>query len=82
MSDEYPKPSVRLFQIREDDLETLERVLPELMQSNMVSHNDPKVRVRWRKVREIVADVRWNYGPFSDVTEIPLDDPGDNDEGS
>jgi hypothetical protein len=65
---------VRNFRITEPDLADLERILPQLCDMLDLKLNDPKVRAKVRRVREIVADVRWDYGPPSSVEIIPLDD--------
>lgn len=67
--------STRLFKISETDLADLERMLPELLET--VTHMPkcpPRYRVMFRKVQEIVVNVRWNYGPHTDVERIPASD--------
>lgn len=59
-----------LHQITEDDLAALEQHLPQLMSETILACNNPLVRKRWERVKEIVSNVRWNYGPPSEVTEI------------
>jgi hypothetical protein len=59
-----------LHQITEDDLAALEQHLPQIMSATMLDCNDPLVRKQWERVKEIVSNVRWNYGPPSEVTEI------------
>jgi len=59
-----------LHQITEDDLAALEQHLPQIMAATMKSCNDPIVRKQWERVKEIVSNVRWNYGPPSQVEEI------------
>lgn len=63
----------RLFQINEDDLSDLERILPqfaEVMESNL----DNKLRGQIRRVQSILTNVRWDYGPPHEVEEIPAHD--------
>ena len=60
----------RLFQITEDDLAELERTLPDLLGPSPRFDNNPD-RVRIRRVMTVLQNVRWNYGPASDVREIP-----------
>ncbi len=64
----------KLFQISEDDLATLEHILPEIMDATAFSNrgdkllgNDLRLRKQWRDVRRIIADIRWNYGPYDKV---------------
>lgn len=59
-----------LHQITEDDLAALEQHLPQLMAATMLACNDPLIRKQWERVKEITSNVRWNYGPPSQVTEI------------
>lgn len=65
------KMNIALHQIKEDDLSDLERHLPQIMSATMMSCNDPLVRKQWERVKEIVSNVRWNYGPPTEVTETP-----------
>ncbi len=60
----------KLLQIKEDDLATLERTLPRLADA-MMSTMDNRARVQLRQVQKILSDVRWNYGPPSEVEIIP-----------
>lgn len=65
---------MKLFRISEDDLARLEHVLPELclsMYEQMAGPAAPRLRKQWSEVREIVANVRWDYGPPSEVEIIP-----------
>lgn len=62
----------KLFQISEEDLATLEHVLPELL-SDMYPTLDNRMRKQWRDVQEIVKNVRWNYGPPLSFEKIPAD---------
>lgn len=65
--------STRLFQIREDDLAALEHTLPDLLE-RACAHLDNRQRVQWSRVRDIIANVRWNYGPPGAVEIIPAGD--------
>jgi hypothetical protein len=69
---EQQSGSVRLFRITEPDLAELERVLPQLADA-MMSHLNPRLRIQWRRVQQIVCDVRWDYGPPRNVSVIPAD---------
>lgn len=63
--------SVKLYQITEDDLAMLESEMPRLMDSNLPTCNDPMTRKRWQAVKEILSNVRWNYGPPQEVEQLP-----------
>ena len=61
----------KLYQIHEEDLAELERVMPELADLLTFSTDmDARTRVQLRKVQKILSDVRWNYGPQTDVEEV------------
>ena len=62
----------RLMQIYEDDLAELERVLPEVTDT-LAQHLDNRQRVQLRRVQVILSNVRWNYGPHTDITVIPAE---------
>lgn len=64
----------RLFQIYEDDLAELERILPEFANRLFQAPLDNKVRVQLRRCQTILSNVRWNYGPPTDV-EVQVVDP-------
>ncbi len=66
----------RLFQIKEDDLGALEAVLPQLADALMPVLTN-KLRVQIRRVQNILSDVRWDYGPPSEVQIIPVDEDQD-----
>ncbi len=65
----------RLYQIYEDDLAELERTLPQLADA-MTPSLDNRLRVQWRRVQTILSNVRWNYGPPTDVEVIEPDGTG------
>lgn len=64
-----------MHQIKEDDLAELERALPLLLDEMYPLFADPdaakRLNSRWGRVREIVTDIRWNYGPPMGVVEVP-----------
>lgn len=72
----------KLFQIYEDDLATLEQVLPELL---LVAYPtlDNTQRSKWRQVQRILSQVRWDYGPPGHVEVIRCDpeNPPDGPSG-
>lgn len=63
----------KMFQINEEDLAELERSVPMLLGRCMKSIDDNASRTTMRRVKEILSHVRWNYGPWSDVTEVPAE---------
>lgn len=60
---------MKLFQIKEDDLAELERLLPAIM-VEIYPHLTPAIRTRFRSVQRIMSEVRWDYGPPGDVEVI------------
>ncbi len=71
----------KLFQIYEEDLEELERVIPDLAIS-LSPHLGPRQRTQLRNLKEILSNIRWDYGPHTDVTIIPAGDGGDDVGGA
>lgn len=71
---------MKMFQITEDDLASLERELPRLLDVAYPGL-DNQQRAKWRQVREIIANVRWNYGPPSEVIVVPPTDTQENSDG-
>lgn len=59
-----------LFRISQDDLETLERLMPELMWESMFGPWSTSKRVRWEKVKRILSDVRWGGGPPLQIERV------------
>lgn len=59
----------KMYQIREDDLCELERVLPELHVALGVN-TTPAVRTKLRRVKTILSNVRWDYGPHENVENV------------
>jgi methionine synthase II (cobalamin-independent) len=72
-AEHIPQTGTRLFQISEPDLAELERTVPALIEQAMKALDNNAARVGIRRVKQILTNVRWNYGPWSDVTEIPAD---------
>jgi hypothetical protein len=69
-----PTRGSRLHQIHEDDLATLERLLPEvtgLLWPTMT----PRLKVQLRTIQTILSNVRWNYGPPIECHTFPADGP-------
>lgn len=70
---ETPPPAAsKLFQINEPDLAALEHTLPELLERAYPTL-DNRQRTQWRRVQEIIVNVRWNYGPPGEVVVIRPD---------
>ncbi len=63
----------KLFQIKEDDLGALEATLPQLADALMPVLNN-RLRVQLRRAQQVLSDVRWNYGPPSEVQIVPHGD--------
>lgn len=64
----------RLFQIKEDDLAVLEQSIPALADAltlTATSHLTNAMRAHIRRTQRVLSDVRWNYGPPSEVETIP-----------
>lgn len=70
MSREIPTGN-KLFQINENDLAELERIIPALCDRHMKALDSNVDRTAIRVIQRILSDVRWNYGPPTDVTEMP-----------
>lgn len=69
--------TTKLFQITEYDLAVLEVELPRLLESACEACNDPLTRKRWQMVKGILSNVRWDYGPPSEVQLLSPDDLND-----
>lgn len=73
--DNPPVAASRMFRVYEDDLETLERICPDLCQAlfDKLGKGDPgatKLRMQLGKAKEILSNVRWGYGPPLDVGRV------------
>jgi hypothetical protein len=66
----------KMFQIHEEDLAELERLLPAIADRMTCAPDllNNAMRMKLRRVQEIISHVRWNYGPPSEVRIIPCDD--------
>lgn len=60
---------MKLHQITEDDLATLERSIPLLVPC-LMNNMGNRERVLLRQIQEILSSVRWNYGPPSEIEKI------------
>lgn len=62
--------TTKLYHITEDDLAVLEAELPRLLETSSETCNDPITRKRWEMVKGIISNVRWDYGPPSEVQRV------------
>jgi hypothetical protein len=63
----------KLFQVYEDDLAELERSVPMLM-NTLAPHLNAVNRVQLRRIKSILSNIRWEYGPPEQVEIIPAGD--------
>lgn len=74
---------MRLYQISEDALHELERLLPDLMdahQSNCIgpaAEMNARQKTQWRRVQEIVVNIRWHGGPHEKLYRVEGRPPED-----
>lgn len=67
----------KLFRIYEADLQLLETALPQLQDALGEAMNRPHVNAIMGEVKEVLSNVRWDYGPHTDVKCIKrVDDEG------
>lgn len=67
------------FQVSEEDLADLERLLPVFQELilPMLAHKPeigPRYRVTVRRVKEILSNIRWDYGPYGSVDIVGGDE--------
>ena len=67
----------RMFQVHEESLCELEALIPEIVNILAMGLN-PRLRVKCRRIKQILSDVRWNYGPYDEIREVPPEE-GAND---
>ena len=69
---------MKQYQISADDLATLEELVPDLTWLLDEKLNDTAIRMKARRVKEILSNVRWGYGPpvEVDIERIEGDLPG------
>lgn len=81
MSDDIPEAASRMFQITEEDLAAIEKLLPDLMHAHAAQQYEWE-KDKWRTVIEIVKNVRWCYGPWLECHELPAapDEPKQEDD--
>lgn len=61
-----------MHQITEDNLGELERTIPQLAEE-LMTNLSTRHKVQLRRVQRILSDVRWNYGPPSQVATVDPD---------
>lgn len=61
-----------MFRIEKDDLCELEEHLPKIMDACFMNMT-PALRIKFRRIQQILSDVRWAYGPPSHVERIDID---------
>lgn len=62
----------KMFQISADDLRVLEDVIPKLCDTvGSRPEATNKDRTRIRVVKRILSDIRFDYGPPTDVENVP-----------
>lgn len=60
----------KLFRIYEEDLAELEKLLPVAFDELAMTQPSPRARTMFRRIKEIISNVRWNYGPPEQVERI------------
>lgn len=58
-----PSDTIKTFRIAEPDLQKLESALPRLCEHMGEANNRAEVQVLFGEVKQILSDVRWEYGP-------------------
>lgn len=59
----------RMFQIHDDDLSDLEHMVPDLC-SKLAADLHPRQKSQLRRIKDILSNVRWDYGPWGHVTRL------------
>lgn len=68
---------MKFHQINNDDLVALEELAPELLWLLDLKLNDTAIRMKARRIKEILSNVRWSYGPPEEVEIQDATDPDD-----
>ena len=63
---------MKMFQIYEDDLAELERLVPQIAEALPLEHA-ARTKTQIRRVQRVLSNGRWNYGPHDHVEAIPAD---------
>lgn len=62
---------MKLFQIYEEDLETLERAVPALVAAmSPDAINSKEIQEHADMCRSVISKVRWNYGPHTKTEKV------------
>lgn len=72
----------RLFQIRDDDLSELTQLTARVLDDWIFEvGTTPLNRRTYTRIRDILSDVRFNYGPPTYIEKIPCDglEPGSDE---
>lgn len=65
----------KLFQIYEEDLCDLERITSDVCDTLTVQiAESPRLSTQFRRLKQILSDVRWNYGPHERSERLPETD--------
>lgn len=64
---------MKLYQITDEDLAGLEKDTADLCQSLMGSLSTTD-KMAFRRIKTILSNVRWGYGPPEEVEVIPVDE--------
>ena len=62
----------KLFQIHEDDLAELGAIVPS--SARRYASLNGRLRAQLRRCQSILSNIRWNYGPPTDIEVIPVDE--------
>jgi hypothetical protein len=60
----------KLFHITESDLQRLEAALPRIHDHCGMLLNSPDLQILFGEAKEILSNVRWDYGPHTDVSVV------------
>lgn len=71
----------KLYRVSEEDLVELERIIPEMCDRHIETLTNAH-RTKIRRLQTILSNVRWDYGPPTNVTSFPANEsiPPDDDE--
>lgn len=72
-----PLGNGRDFFINPADFEELERIIPEIADNLMMYLTDTRSRKQLNKLKAILSNVRWRYGPAQECKRV---EPGDEPE--
>lgn len=63
----------RMFQISEEDLETLEQAVPFMYDRAADKMQDDQSKETAIRAKAALSNVRWKYGPYENMEIIPFD---------